>query len=77
MSLFKVLKYAWKNPNEVQELINKKNQVVEDFQPLRLCRKHKQEKYQSEYARHNCDYCKLKDELIAKKNGHKGINNER
>jgi hypothetical protein len=32
---------------------------------LALCKDHKQEWKQSEYAEHNCDYCKLERELAA------------
>lgn len=61
--------YLFKHKKEIKELIDAKRKELEIRELekskafLNLCAKHQQRSPGTEYAEHNCDYCKVLDLL--------------
>lgn len=68
MRFFKRLTFALTYGPELDQLLKEKRETErihildEDRHRLKLCYTHRQERSQSHYAEHNCDYCKLQQE---------------
>jgi hypothetical protein len=72
MGFIKNLKLVFTYGDEIEAILKKlkddkrKQQWEDDKHRLNLCFAHRQEKHQSHYAEHNCDYCKAINELPTK-----------
>jgi len=55
---------------ELEQVLEEKKRVKDDAEReanahrLNLCYKHRQEQNHSHFSEHNCDYCKLRNQLL-------------
>lgn len=65
MNIFKRLYWVLSKNRDLESVMRKEKEKREEQEReerkhhLHLCKKHKQERNQSHYSPHNCDYCKL------------------